>query len=469
MKLWELAAEAETTEARAQQERVERFLSGRDVQLDERLARWDVLASLAHARALLDAGLLSPEEHAQLHQALVELLDEIERGRFRLAPEDEDVHTAVENFLAGRLGPLGGQLGAGRSRNDQIATVTRLHTKHQLLEIAAGALGLVDTLLKFAEAHERVPLAGRTHGQPAMPTTVGHWALCYAEALLDALGPLRAALERVDRGPLGAAAGYGSPLPLDRAQTAKALGFSEPVVNTLWAVQGRGVVEFWVVSALAGLGLVIGRFATDLIELSREDCAVLELPEAFTTGSSLMPQKRNPDVAEVARARAAALVGKAVELALIVKGLPFGYWRDTQETKGPLLDALDATQELLEALTVLVQGLRVNEAQAERTLTPELFATDAALERAQTQRVPFREAYRQVKAELQRGTLRLRVPPPSEWLEARARLLGSPGSLGLAALEGRLGKERAFWRARRESFQRAVQALIDGGEGGASR
>lgn len=462
MKLWQIP-QRELSEPDELRAKVERFLAGADVELDAQLARWDVLGSLAHARVLHRAGLLTAQELVALQGALIRLLEEIEAGRFSLSPDDEDVHTAVENRLVAELDELGKKLHTGRSRNDQVLVDTRLYAKEALLTIAHKLSTLVAALLAFARKHEKTPMPGYTHTRRAMPTTVGHWAAAYAEAGLDHLQFLKAAYRQNDRCPLGAAAGYGVPLPLDRTLAAKLLGFSGVQMSTLWAITSRGIVEFMVVAALAALALTLSRLTSDLVLFSAEEFGFFELPRAFTTGSSLMPHKRNPDGPELLRGRSSHVLGALVDLILVVKGLPSGYHRDTQETKGPLLQALTVMQEELEVLSPLIEGLEVHEERLRAALSPELFVTDKVLELAQ-QGVPFREAYRRVRAQLERGELSPSVPSDEEWLRARAELLGSPGDLQLEALEARLDEAWTFWRDERKRFQQAMQELIEARE-----
>ncbi len=442
MKLWE---SAESSLDR----RAERVTAAADLQLDRALVRYDILGSLAHVLMLKAVGLLTPEECSQLEGALSELL----QTGLSFSAGDEDVHTAVENALTRKLGPLGEKLHTGRSRNDQVLVDTRLYSKDALLEIITRLLSLARQFEAFARRHERVLMPGYTHTRRAMPSSVGLWAASYAEALLDHLQIIEAAYRLSDQSPLGAAAGYGVPLPLDRELTAKLLGFRRVQRNALWAISSRGVIEFTVVAALSALMISLSRLAEDLIWFSSAEFGFFVLPQDFLTGSSLMPQKRNPDVAELVRGRSAEVLARLVQLALTVKNLPSGYHRDSQETKGALMSALTTSEEVLAALGPLIEGLQVNEERLKQALSPQIFATDELC--AQVKRgVPFRQAYRQVHQNL--GELQRKEP--EEVLRARTAL-GSPGNLGLGELQQTLDEEMRKWNEERERFDRTLEKL----------
>lgn len=451
MKLWQAASDDPNELA----DRVERFTAASDVGHDQALVRFDVLGSMAHAQMLGEIGVLTGEESTALHRALQALL----KSPPEVQPSDEDVHTAVENRLVDELGDLGAKLHTGRSRNDQILVDTRLFTKDALIRVAQRTIGAAESLAALAQKHERTPMPGETHTRRAMPSTVGLWASAYAEGLWEALGPLDAVYSMNDRCPLGAAAGYGAPLYLDRERTAELLGFSDIQVNALNAIHGRGLVEFQTVQTLGTVMLAVGRLAEDVIRFSSEAFGFFELPEALTTGSSLMPHKRNPDVAELLRARGGTVVADGTQVVFTLKGLSQGYHRDTQETKGALMRALATTASSLEMLPPLVDGLAVNESALRQAMGPELFVTDRVFDLV-NDGVPFREAYRQVKTELSDGA-DWEVPETEAWLDRRSAL-GGPGNLGLDRLDERLSEAKAHWNTESEKFQSALQRLAEG-------
>jgi len=398
---------------------------------------------------------LTSDEADRLHRALAELLDHPPD----VTPADEDVHTAVENRLVEALGDLGAKLHTGRSRNDQILVDTRLYTKDSLIRIAHRTIDAAESLAKLARTHERTPMPGETHTRRAMPSTVGLWASAYAEGLWETLGPLDAVYSMNDRCPLGAAAGYSAPLALDRDRTAELLGFADVQTNVLNAIHSRGPVEFQTVNTLGTVMLVVGRLAEDLIRFSSEAFGFVELPEALTTGSSIMPHKRNPDVAELIRARSGAVIAEGTQIALAMKGLSQGYHRDTQETKGALMRALQTTESSLDMLPSLVDGLSVNESTLREAMSRELFVTDRVFDLVDDG-VSFRDAYRRVKTELFNGKDEA-VPATEEWLGRRSSL-GAPGNLGLDRLDERLAEAKRSWNEESENFSSALQRLADG-------
>jgi len=443
MKLWE-------TEAGQANALVERFTAGEDARLDQALLYYDLCASTAHARGLARIGLLGDDDLARLTDALRALWAE----GLMIHPEDEDVHTAVENALVARLGALGERLHTGRSRNDQVAVDLRMLAKERLGGIALAALDLAAALGALAAQHASVPMPGTTHTRAAMLSSVGLWAASFADALLETLVPLDAAYRTVDRSPLGAAAGYGAPLPLDRAYVAELLGFAFVQLNPLNAVVSRGRADYAVLSALAGIGLELSRLSADLIWYSSEAYGFFALPAAFCTGSSIMPNKHNPDALELVRARAARLQGNASNAFAVTQGRVSGYHRDHQELKPLLLDGLGTAQRCLEVLTPLVRGVEVDENRLRASLPREAFAVDAMLERVKAG-TPMRQAYREVKAALDA----IDAPDVAEALRARDHL-GGTGNLGLDQLAERIETERNAWRAREAHLQERLTALV---------
>jgi len=328
------------------------------VQFDWRLAPYDLAASRAHARVLARAGLLDATELGRLLAALDDLEAACASGEFRPTVDDEDVHTALERGLLERLGALGGKLRAGRSRNDQVATDLRLYLRDHARGVGARIVELCDALIDQAAGHLDTPAPGFTHLQPAQPITFGHQLLAHVQALLRDLDRLRDWDTRAAVSPLGAGALAGSSLPLDPVQTARELGFEAAAANSIDAVSDRDfAAEFLFVAALTGVHL--SRLGEEIVLWTTPSFGWVELDDAFATGSSIMPQKKNPDIAELARGKAARLIGGLVGLLTMLKGLPLAYDRDMQEDKEPVFDAVDTLELVLPALAGMVATMTV--------------------------------------------------------------------------------------------------------------
>ncbi len=362
------------------------------VHFDFRLARYDLQASRAHARVLATAGLLDPEELGQILAALDDLDAAVETGQFRPTVEDEDVHTALERGLLERLGALGGKLRAGRSRNDQVATDLRLYLRDHARGLALSIVELACSLTEQASRHIDTPAPGMTHVQHAQPVTFGHWLLAHVHPLLRDLARLKDWDKRAAVSPLGAGALAGSGLPLDPPAVARDLGFDESFANSMDAVSDRDfVAEFLFVTAM--LGVHLSRLGEEVVLWTSHEFGWVTLDDAFTTGSSIMPQKKNADIAELARGKAGRLIGGLVAVLTMLKGLPLTYDRDMQEDKEPAFDAVDTLALVLPALTGMISTMTVH-VERLKAAAPVGFslATEVAdwLVRAG---VPFREAH----------------------------------------------------------------------------
>ena len=433
--------------------RVERYEAGRNAALDLALARYDIWGSLAHARMLARIGMLSAEEASAIEGGLLALLDEVLAGRFSVSAKAEDVHTALEHALVARVGTAGKKIHTGRSRNDQVLVDLRLYAKDALHEIASRLFATCDALLDLAERHEWVPMPGYTHMQRAMLSSVGLWAAAHAEALLDDAGPLAAGYALHDQSPLGSAAAYGVPLPLDRAYTADLLGFARVQNNVLAAQNSRGKAEGAVVQALSLLMLDLSKLAQDVLLFTTSEFGFMQVPQELCTGSSIMPQKRNLGAMELVRARAHTMVALQQQVLGVLVGLPSGYNMDYPETKAPFLEALRLAGESLEISALFASHLTVDEARLRAACTPELFAADRAYALTQ-EGMPFRDAYRVVAG----------APTAQDAGDLQARLRarshqGGPGNLGLSATRARVEEERAAWQARKARFDAVVAAL----------
>jgi argininosuccinate lyase len=397
------------------------FTVGDDPIVDLRFARHDVLGSAAHVHVQRAAGLLDAPDAGALLAGLAVVLADIDAGRFTIPFEQEDVHTAVESLLTERLGPVAGRLHTGRSRNDQVLTAVRRWLLDELDAAEAEIGALAVAWLDFAERHGDRPLPGYTHLQPAMPSSFGLWAGGYAGALLDTLPLLAGARALADRCPLGSAAGYGSPLPLDRALAARLLGFSAVEAPVTAPQLTRGLVEAAALHALAAACHIVARWAWDVTLYASSEFSRLRLPDAFTTGSSIMPQKRNPDVAELLRTAATRVRAAQRELEDLSGHLPGGYHRDLQHTKAPLVRGLDAGRAALRIAAHLAPALE----PLDGPMDDALYATSEAFRRASESGRPFREVYRHVGLEVKAGTFVTaeRAPAPGVDIVAlRARL-----------------------------------------------
>jgi argininosuccinate lyase len=378
-------------------ERVLRYTAGEDHRLDARLVPYDVRASIAHAEMLGERGLLPAADVEAIRDGLLALADAHAAGEWRIELADEDVHTALESRLTEAIGEAGRRLHLGRSRNDQVLAALRLYLRDEVAALAAGARAVAAALDDLAAREVATPLPGYTHQQPAMPSSVPLWAGGFAAELRDDALGLAACLRRIDKNPLGSAAGYGVPLlPIDRESTRLRLGFAavhEPVT----AVQlSRGKAEAQVLFEIALTLQDLGRLAADLVLWSSRDLGFVALPEAMTTGSSIMPQKRNPDVFELVRGRTATAQACLAEALAITAKLPSGYHRDLQLLKAPLFRGLDLARDTLEIMAAALPGVRF---RADRIrLPPEIHATEEAYRLVLEQGLPFRDAYRQVAA-----------------------------------------------------------------------
>jgi argininosuccinate lyase len=432
------------------------YTAGDDRPWDARLLRWDVLGSLGHIEGLRAARLVSGGEYARLRRGLRQALAAVGSGRLGLTPRHEDIHTAVEEWLTRRMPGVGERLHTGRSRNDQVACDLRLFLKDSLWSLHAGALALTEALLAFASRHRTVLWPGYTHQRRAMPSSVGLWAGAYAEGILDTVEALGALWIQVDRSPLGSAAGYGVPLPLDRALVARVLGFGGLDRNVATVQGGRGKLEAAVLFWCSQLGHELQRLSQDVILLSAEEFGYLVLPAELATGSSIMPHKRNPDLFELTRARAAALEGDLVSVLQIKGKLAGGYHRDFQLLKEPLMRGLDRTAAMLGMMAHAVPRLEVDRGRCAAALAGGALATDEVMRRVEGGR-PFRLAYREVAAALSAGE-RFTAPSPAR-IVGRRSSVGGLGDLGLTVARGRLRRARGWAARERRRFDAAMRRL----------
>ena len=431
--IWDKTGCAQSTlDARAQ-----RFMAGHDVVLDREIFTYDIQATAAHVGGLERIGLLTAGERDDLVEGLEALRRAFESGEFIVDARFEDGHSAIEIYLTERLGELGKRVHAGRSRNDQVLVATRLWLRDALDRLFELDCQSATVFLDRAVADAMLPMPGYTHLQRAVPSSVGLWLGGFAEAFIDNATMARHTREWIDACPLGTAAGYGVNLPLDREGVARELGFSRLQLNPVYAQNSRGKLELAALSALDQALLDLRRFAWDLSLFTTSELAFVELPDAYTTGSSIMPNKRNPDLVELLRASPGVVEGAMVEIRALL-ALPSGYHRDLQNTKAPLIRAVTHGLDALALLPDLVAGLSFDGERMRACIDGPMHATDRAVELTRDG-VPFREAYRQVAQEL--DTLGNRVPEQS--LADRCSP-GAPGNLRLDVLQARLdGLRRA--------------------------
>jgi len=432
------------------------FTAGRDVELDKSLITADCLGTAAHVTMLskMKPAVISETARKKVIRELKAIIKQAEEGKFKIRLSDQDVHLAVERTLTEKLGDLGKKIHTGRSRNDQVAVDLRLYAREEILGTLEEAAALISALLAFAKRNEKVPMVGRTHMQPGMPSSVGLWAAAHAESLLDDCVLLVNAYELNDQCPLGSAAGYGVPLPIDRELVSDLLGFRCPVHTVLYAGNSRGKVESIVLGAMSQVMLSLSRLAQDLMLFTMPEFGYFTLPDELCTGSSIMPQKKNPDVIELVRARASRV--KACELAVydLIKGSPGGYNRDLQDTKEPFMEGIAMTRACLRVLSPFVQAIQVDKKALKAGFTPDVFATDRALELV-GQGLSFRDAYRQVKENL--GDLEKTNPAKAL---AKKTHLGAPLGIDWNLLKERVRAVSGIVRDERRVLTRAIECLF---------
>ena len=384
---------------------VETYTVGNDQELDMRLARYDVEGSMAHIRMLESIGLLTAEELEVLLAGLEQIAGEIERGEFCIEPESEDIHSQVELLLTRRLGDVGKKIHSGRSRNDQVLVDLKLFLREELKTIAGEVFTLFERLQSLSEQHKEVLMPGYTHLQIAMPSSFGLWFGAYAETLIDDMRLLVAAYDIANQNPLGSAAGYGSSFPLDRTMTTRLMGFQTLHYNVVAAQMSRGKSERAAANAIAAIAATVGRMAMDLCLFMSQNFGFVKLPDTLTTGSSIMPHKKNPDVFELMRGRCNRLQALPNEMALLLTNLPVGYHREMQLLKDILFPATTELVRTLQMADFMLANLLVNDQILEDAKYDYLFTVED-VNRLALQGVPFREAYREVGMQVQRGEYR---------------------------------------------------------------
>ena len=383
-------------------ERVENFTVGNDRVLDMRLARYDVLGSKAHIRMLRSIGLLEQDELEKLDAALDRIGASIDDGSFRLEDDVEDIHSQVELMLTRELGETGKKIHSGRSRNDQALVDIKLFLRDELRRLREEVLALFGTLQSLSEKYKEVLLPGYTHNQLAMPSSFGLWFGAYAEALADDMFMLGGAYRLINRNPLGSAAGYGNSFPLDRQMTTELLGFDTPVYNSVAAQLERGKAERSVASAIGSVALTLNKFAADCCMYMCPNFGFIHFPDELTTGSSIMPHKKNPDVWEIIRGKCDMILACENEISMLCSNMPHGYHRDMQLLKDILFPRLELMHDCIGMTDYMLAHVEVNAHILDNPLYRHLFTVEE-VNRRTLAGTPFREAYRQVGVEVNEG------------------------------------------------------------------
>ena len=397
MKLWEKNVQVT--------DEIDRFTVGHDRELDRYLAKYDVLGSMAHVTMLHHIGLIADEELPVLLAELKQIYQRAATGDFVIEDDIEDVHSQVELMLTRRLGDVGKKIHSGRSRNDQVLLDLKLFARDKLREVAEALRSLFEELQKQSERYQQVLMPGYTHLQVAMPSSFGLWFGAYAESLADDLLLLEAAYRLTNRNPLGSAAGYGSSFPLDRQLTTDLLGFDSMNYNVVYAQMGRGKMERTVAFALAGIAGTVAKLAYDACLFNSQNFGFVKLPDECTTGSSIMPHKKNPDVFELIRARMNRLQALPQEVVLIMNNLPCGYFRDLQELKEIFIPAFDQLIDCLHMTTYIIEKMKVNEHLLDDTRYDLMFSVEE-VNRLAAEGMPFRDAYKKVGLDIEAGKFR---------------------------------------------------------------
>ena len=448
MKLWH--KEGVTTA-----EQIERFTVGRDREMDLHLAPFDVLGNLAHAHMLQTIGLLSSDELVVMSDELKIIYQQTQAGQFVIEVGVEDVHSQVELMLTRSLGDVGKKIHAGRSRNDQVLVDLKLYARDRLWAVAEATRRVFDRLIGRSEQHKADLLPGYTHLQIAMPSSFGLWFGAYAESLADDMLMLQTAYRLANRNPLGSGAGYGSSFPLNRSLTTELLGFEGMHVNVVYAQMSRGKTEQIALTALAAVAATISRMAMDICLYNSQNFGFVTLPDALTTGSSIMPHKKNPDVAELLRAKTNRLKALPMEVTLVMSNLPSGYHRDMQLLKEILMPAFDELLDCLDITDFMLEHLRVKTDLLSDSKYDLLFSVERVNELV-LQGVPFREAYQTIGREIANQPLGDNAPGPSRQLNHTHE--GSIGNLGNDLIVAHMAQSMAGFGV--EKAQQAIDRLL---------
>lgn len=432
---------------------VETFETKDDLILDQKLVKYDVWGSIAQAKMLNKIGIITPKELSSVISGLLDVLKLNEQNKFVLKSGDEDVHTKIENYLTEKCGEVGKKIHTGRSRNDQVLTAIRLFSKDQLIAIWEKLIGLEESFLIFAKKYQNVVMPGYTHLQKAMPSTVGLWASAFVESLLDDSKSISHAFELNDQSPLGSAAGFGVPLGLDREYSAKLLDFSKVQINPIYCQNSRGKIEAEIVASLVQILSTINRFASDVLLFTTAEFNYFTISESLCSGSSIMPQKKNVDVAELLKSKVHLVLGFYIQLISLSNNLFSGYNRDLQDSKKPLMESFEIVLDSLKVANILINNLTPNTEKLESSMTPEIFATHRAFELVK-KGMPFREAYQQI------GNSAYDVNDINiDKLLKLSTHLGGTANLGLELFEKEVSLGRVTFEKEKNIFELSIKKL----------
>jgi len=392
MKLWE-------EKDKKRNEIIDQFTVGKDRYYDTLLAKYDCKASIAHSKMLAKVNILSKKESDKLNKVLNEIIDEIKKGEFKIEDEFEDMHSKIEFVLIQKLGDLGKKIHTARSRNDQVLVAIQLFVKDQLNSIKKEIHSLFNILIKLSEKYKSFIIPGYTHMQLAMPSSFGLWFSAYAETLIDDVISINNTLSIVDQNPLGSAAGYGTSFPIDRKSTTKSLNFSELKYNSLAAQISRGKIEKQTLSAISSISSTLSKFCMDICLYMGQDFNFISFPENLTTGSSIMPHKKNPDIFELIRGKCNIIQSLPNQINLLTTNLPSGYHREMQLTKAPLIESINEIKSCLKIFNHSIKKIIINKNIIDNPKYDYLFTVDS-LNKWVMQGIPFRDAYKKMKLEI---------------------------------------------------------------------
>ena len=444
MKLWQKQSDVNKL--------IEHFTIGKDNILDMELAYFDVVGSMAHARMLSEIGLLTSEEYLKIHQSLTDILKDIENKNFIIKKGIEDIHSQVELILTENLGETGKKIHAGRSRNDQVLLDLKLYFRWQIYEIVQLTESLFSRMIDLSNHHRDVLLPGYTHFQIAMPSSFGLWFGAYAESLTDDMVLLRAAFEVINRNPLGSAAGYGSSFPLDRQMTTDLLGFDTMNYNVVYAQMGRGKAEKTLAIAMGSIADTLGKFSYDACLYMSQNFGFISFPEEYTTGSSIMPHKKNPDVFELIRGKCNQIKTLVTEISLLTGNLPSGYHRDLQLLKESLFDGIESMKECLFMTRFMLDKIEVRQNILDDEKYDYIFSVELVNELVQ-KGITFRDAYREVGKRIAEGN----YVPQKELDHTHA---GSLGNLKNDEIEALMDQHLNFFKLKYARIESAMKNLI---------
>ena len=424
-KIWNTNGEKQSNE-------VASFLAGEDIELDKSIFIYDIQASIAHVNNLFSIGIIKKGESTKIIKSLKDLKKKFQEDSFKLTNKYEDCHSAIEFYLTKELGELGKKVHTGRSRNDQVIVAMRLFAKQNLINFKIENKLVAKTFLKLAQKHANHQMPGYTHLQRAMPSSWGLWFSSYAESFIDNIDLINSTIDWIDSNPLGSAAGYGVALPLDRRQVTKELGFKRIQLNSLYVQNSRGKYEMQILNTLKQSMLDVRKFSWDMSLFLSQEFDLIEIDSIYQTGSSIMPNKHNPDVIEILRANYSIVAGQSAELENLLS-LPSGYHRDLQLTKRSLIASFEITSKSLKILPKLINSIKINKSKSESYIDEEMKMTDKVYGLV-SKGMPFRDAYTEIK-----NTDDLSNFSDSDYANSSE---GSPGNLNLKFLENRLKKQK---------------------------